>query len=385
MSPSGNAIKRSFYEGLLSHGILVSYIVIIMDYLRKIPAWFWGSTLIGIGLCLAFIHLYHFTREDETLAIVIGVIIPFIISLIVIWVGIQLIRNPQLQKIGPWLTGWMILGMGWMTVAGTGAVLYESAEGTSLSHAYFLIFIFATYGCLPGLFTGWYDGTRHQQHKTIATHEDQLAVLSRILRHNIRNAMNVILGHAKTIQRSGSNQIADHAQEILVNGQDLMHMTEKERVLVETLVNPSKPRALNLGQVLGDVVERLQREYPDADIQVDGDLKLRIRAIPEIEQALEELIENGIVHNDEDQPQVSISVDRSGSSVSIRIADYGDTIPSEEIALISDTKTETQLNHGSGIGLKLANTIISQSGGSLEFDSSKQVGTQVIVTLHQAG
>ncbi|MGM0371094.1 MAG: sensor histidine kinase [Halobacteriota archaeon] len=278
----------------------------------------------------------------------------------------------------------MILGMGWMAVAGTGAVLYESAEGTSLSHSYFLILIFATYGCLPGLFTGWHDGTRRKQHETIATREDQLVVLSRILRHNLRNAMNVILGRATTIKRNGSDQLAAHAQEILDTGQYLMAMTEKERILVETLVNPAQSRALNLDPVLKGVVERLRGEYPNAKISVPTSTDCRIRAVPEIEQAVGELIENGIVHTNADHPRVAISIDCSNSFVTIQITDNGETIPAEEIALLTDTQTETQLTHGSGIGLKLANRIIIQSDGKLEFDTSEQVGTQVFVTLPRA-
>ncbi|MFB6086059.1 MAG: hypothetical protein ABEJ84_04545, partial [Halodesulfurarchaeum sp.] len=129
-----------------------------MGNIHDVPRWVWGTTLVGVGFCLTLVHLYHYTQENPTLAMIIGVIIPIVLSLVVMWVGFQIIRNREFQEIAPWLTGWMLLGMGWMAIAGTGAVLYESAKGASLSHTSFLILIFATYGCLPGLFTGWYDG-----------------------------------------------------------------------------------------------------------------------------------------------------------------------------------------------------------------------------------
>ncbi|MGM0371093.1 MAG: hypothetical protein ACQEQJ_01140 [Halobacteriota archaeon] len=73
----------------------------IMGDLDDIPPWLWGSTLIALGISLTIIHLYHLTLEEETFAMVIGVFLPIVISLIVIWVGVQLFRDPQLQKIGP--------------------------------------------------------------------------------------------------------------------------------------------------------------------------------------------------------------------------------------------------------------------------------------------
>lgn len=189
------------------------------------------------------------------------------------------------------------------------------------------------------------------------------------------------MGRTKTIQRKGSTQIANHAQEILDTGHNLMEMTAKERDVVETLVNPSKPKPLDLATVVENVVERLRSTHPEAVITVSGTIAFRVRAVPELPKALEELIENGIVHTEADQPRVSVQIDQSGTNVIIRITDNGKGIPPEEIALISDNQTETQLRHGSGLGLKLADLVIRQSGGSLEFSNTRQGGTQVLVRL----
>lgn len=143
-------------------------------WLRQIPDWIWESIIVVVGLSLASIHLYHFTWEEPTIVVVVGVLVPLGLSLVVIGIGILTHRRTQLQEVTPWMTGWMLLAMVWMGIAGAGAMLYEHAEVVAVSHVSFILIIYATYGSLPGLVIGWYDGHRRQQLRTIETHEEQL-------------------------------------------------------------------------------------------------------------------------------------------------------------------------------------------------------------------
>lgn len=352
-----------------------------MEDLRRGPPWVWDGTLIVVGLGLSVIHLHHWTRETASLAIVIGVLIPLGISVGVIGVGLYNRRYGHLQPIIPLLVTWMLLSMVWMAIAGVGAILYQMSEDVLVSHSFFLVSIFATYGCIPGLLSGWYDAQRRQHRQTVSDREEQLAVLARILRHNLRNEMNVILGSAETIEENAPDEIAHHAAQIQDAGNTLIELTEKERVMVETLVDPLDKTAIDLDSLLSDTVERLQNTHPGAEIALAEDTLPEVRGVPDLDRAFEELIENGIIHNDSDPPTVSVTAEKTGDTVTIRITDNGPGISPDEVAVITGDTPVGPLQHGSGLGLRLADLIISQSNGDLEFTSSDSQGTEVRVTL----
>ena len=64
---------------------------------------------------------------------------------------------------------------------------------------------------------------------------------------------------------------------------------------------------------------------------------------------------------------------------SAEIRDGGSGITAEEVAVL-DQLTETDLNHGSGLGLWLARWIVEASGGSLSFESD-DAGTVVSIAV----
>ena len=102
-----------------------------------------------------------------------------------------------------------------------------------------------------------------------------------------------------------------------------------------------------------------------------------------LSRLLTELIENGIRHTEQPTPRIDVVVeraDRHDGPVRIKIFDNGPGIPThEQTAILGGT--ETPLEHGSGVGLWLANWIAESLGGELAFDQREPTGTTVTVTL----
>ena len=61
---------------------------------------------------------------------------------------------------------------------------------------------------------------------------------------------------------------------------------------------------------------------PDATVEVDVDDGLEVRAGPDLETAIGELVENAIVHGG-DRPQVGIGTDASATRVDLLVSDDG--------------------------------------------------------------
>lgn len=347
----------------------------IQRRLETIPESVWSGTLLCIGTGLLVLHVYHLTLAVSPIALLIGIVIPAVLSLVVVGVGIWLHRGAD-RIHGPVMTAWMVLAMAWMVVAGAGAVLYEATTIWGFTDKVYLIAIFGTYGSVPGLITGWYDASRQRQLEIVSDREEQLRILSRILRHNVRNEMNVILGRAEEINENTDGSVKDHSAEILRSGDQLLSLTEKEHRWVESLLDPSERTVVAVDRVLGSVANELREQYPNAEISIP-EIECRVRALPQIELVLRELIENGIIHNDADPPRVTVAVERREQTVSLTVTDNGPGLPTEEIAVVRERTPRTPLHHASSLGLQLATHVVDQSRGSITFERLEDRGTRV--------
>lgn len=199
----------------------------------------------------------------------------------------------------------------------------------------------------------------------------RLQVLNRILRHNLRNRLDVIRAHA---EETGNSHIIE-------NTDRLDELSTKARRL-ETLMQRADTgeTATDLESVATQVVDEATDSYHAAEMQVDvPDVPLKINH-ELCRYALEQLVENAVEHNDGASPRVDVTGSKTDIGVRLVIADDGPGIPKAEIDVIT-SGTERDLTHGSGLGLWGANWAIQAVGGSLSFESSRLGGAAVIVDL----
>lgn len=362
--------------------------------LPTVPNHIWGAIVTANGVGLTAVHIVHLTREELSIALLIGVLVPLIISVLVILplglvllansMGVETPRYRAIRDLGPWLAGWMVFGIVWMTVAGTGTILYETAENATLSHESYLLAIFATYGSLPGLITGYYYGRTVEEMKTAADREKQLAVFSRILRHNFRNSMNVLLGETEQVLEKGGPSVAPHAEQILDSGNRLMTTVENERFLVETVVDPSEPVEHRLHAVVDGAIQTVRADHPDAEIETHFESLGRVNAHPQIERALVELLDNAVEYDESEPMRVDVRAHEGEDETMLIITDSGPGIPMVETDTLRDDVAVESLHHGSGLGLRIADRLVDQSNGSLQFSSGSEEGTTVRITLPAA-
>lgn len=208
--------------------------------------------------------------------------------------------------------------------------------------------------------------------------ERQLRVLDRLLRHNLRNDMTVVTGLAQEIALKGSPELQTAAEGILDTVDGLMATTEKERIVVDIITRRAERERF-------DAVPRIRRGIAtgvgDRDATVITDLPetADIVALPEIERAVAELVENGIIHASEDPATVTVTGSVDAQRVTVRIEDEGPPIPSDETEVLTATEIDA-LSHGSGIGLWLVDWVVTQSEGQLFFERREE-GNVVTVQL----
>jgi PAS domain S-box-containing protein len=220
--------------------------------------------------------------------------------------------------------------------------------------------------------------------------ERQLKTLDRVLRHNLRNELTLIKGHAEMIRSADGPTAAESADAIVTTAERLLESAEKGREISELLASPSPPESTDIVAVLTRIVAELRGEYPHAEITAEFPASASVEAADRIEEALAELIENAIVHNDSPSPSVHVRVDAEreddADTVTVSVVDDGPGIPEMERAVLTDVQLEEDdLFHSSGLGLWFVYWTVQRSRGRLGVEENEPEGSRVVVELPSAG
>lgn len=219
-------------------------------------------------------------------------------------------------------------------------------------------------------------------------YEQRLRVLNRVLRHDLRNDMNVILGHADLLlEQRIPAESKDHARTIKRKATSLVELGEQTRHIDTTLNRGST--GLESIEVVGRIesqLDSIESDYPSAIVQRDLPDEMWVYADDLVESAIKNLIDNALEHNDRVIPEVSVTVEPTATSsdfVEIHIADNGPGVPDAEISVL-ESGIETPLQHISGLGLWLVHWIIDRSNGRLRFEENEPRGTIATIGLRRA-
>ncbi len=213
-------------------------------------------------------------------------------------------------------------------------------------------------------------------------YEQRLRVLNRVLRHDLRNDANVVLGYADLLLKSDLDPaVRERAEAVRRKANRLVELGEQAREVDRTLhAEGGEAHEIDLKQIVDSVAWRARETFPEA--QVDTDTPDEVSALGNdlVESALWHLVSNGIYHNDSEEPWVRVSVDRGEEWVRISVTDDGPGIPESERKVL-DHGTETALEHGSGLGLWLVKWITDSVGGDVSFAERDPRGSIVTVQL----
>jgi PAS domain S-box-containing protein len=207
-------------------------------------------------------------------------------------------------------------------------------------------------------------------------------VLNRVLRHNLRNDMGVIRGHGGILADSDNADSTELGETIKQYSDELIALSEKARKLEQTARSEGESTRIDPASLLTKVIESYREEYPEVTFNLSVQTNRDIFAGREIEDAVSELIENAVTHNEAPEPRVTVSVRDDGESLLLTFEDTGPGIDEMEANVVSKG-AETDLEHGSGLGLWLVNWIVTRYGGSfqIEGDGDGQGGTRAFMRL----
>ncbi|WP_436347305.1 PAS domain S-box protein [Natronorubrum sp. FCH18a] len=217
--------------------------------------------------------------------------------------------------------------------------------------------------------------------------QKRVEILNRVLRHDMRNGMNIIDGCAEMLAEAVDDDDAEYATTIQERAGELIGLAEKTRAVERVLERESTTVGpIDIADTVAEVTSRLESAYPDVEITSSIPDRTFARTNESLRTALYQILENAVEHNDTSSPTIDISVcDRTDDGMlSVSVADDGPGMPDEERELLQGDREITQLRHTSGLGLWLVNLVVTQSGGQLTFESNEPQGTVVTLEIPQA-
>ncbi|MFB6303738.1 MAG: PAS domain-containing protein [Haloferacaceae archaeon] len=199
--------------------------------------------------------------------------------------------------------------------------------------------------------------------------EERLTVLNRVLRHNLRNRLNVVLGYAEELadvaeddeERAAVEHIVDSVEELL----DIADQVRSFRKVIGSDRQTLEPH--DLVPLIERAAEGLRRERPDATVRLDLPDEATVPAHETLPLALVELFDlaagaPGTV------PDLAVSVTETDGHATVEVVDHGGTIPAAELTVLADD-VETAVGHPEGVGAWLLRWVVVYSRGEVAVDA----------------
>ncbi|UTF52093.1 histidine kinase N-terminal 7TM domain-containing protein [Natronosalvus rutilus] len=222
-------------------------------------------------------------------------------------------------------------------------------------------------------------------------YEQRLQVLNRVLRHDVKNNVNVITGYAGLLEDHVDADGESYLETIEEKATALAELSELARDVDMVLHGEADHRTVDMAAAVDAATERLQRRYDDAAVTVDVDIDVDVddneKALalvnPLYSSAIDNVLKNAVEHSDRSTPSIEVTVDQTETTVDVIIADDGPGIPAVEQEVLTAGR-ETSLEHASGLGLWLVNWVVARSGGDVEFAENEPRGSIVRLQFPRA-
>ncbi|MFC4988164.1 PAS domain-containing sensor histidine kinase [Saliphagus infecundisoli] len=217
--------------------------------------------------------------------------------------------------------------------------------------------------------------------------EQELELLNRVVRHDIRNDIAVVLGWAELLSDHVDEEGEEHLQRILDSGEHIVELTETARDLVETVTERGDlaVEPTPLSSVLDTELSLREESFPEAEFVLED-------PVPDVEVAVNgmasslfrNLLNNAVQHNDGETPVVKVSCEARREDVVVRIADDGPGIPDAQKEVVFAKGEKSLGSPGSGLGLHLVRTLVDQYGGDVRIEDNEPTGAVFVVSLPRA-
>lgn len=336
----------------------------------------------GFGVILFLIGVIHHSTEISTLDQLVGPLIAGLLdgalALGVVYTGYRLGETGLSPKNRWQVCKWCFLGATLFTAVMGLSILVRAIEGRFVGEAIFPLLIAAESGAIAGVIVGYYTVRSQVEARKVRSVNDALSFVNSLIRHDLRNDLNVIHGHADLLdaQMNSVDAETENLSVITEKTEEALTRIETTGAVAKTLTGEPELERVDLVTITTEMATQARNTY---DVTVTTSLPDQALVIANagLRSVVDNLFENAIEHNDADTPEVHATVEASGETVQLVISDNGPGIPEEHKESILHSE-----NGGTeGGGLSLVQTLVEGYGGKVQIEDNNPRGSKFIVEL----
>ncbi len=220
---------------------------------------------------------------------------------------------------------------------------------------------------------------------SLRSQREELEILNRVLRHDIRNDLNVILGWMGVLDEHVDSDGQDYIDRITHSAEHIVELTNVAADLVGDITADSDPELepVDISHVLGEEVEKRREAFGDATIELHDTVPpdTHVWANSMLASVFRNLINNAVQHNDSADPRVEIHSEMGEESVVIRVADNGPGIPDGKKEQMFAKSHKGLDSEGTGMGLYLVQALVETFDGEVWIEDNEPEGAVFTVEL----
>lgn len=272
---------------------------------------------------------------------------------------------------GDVLAAWFLAGSVLFAFAVVATLLVQAAEGAVVHSVGFAAVNWAAAGGTVGLLVGWYDLSQRAERRRVERtqaeverHMEQLSVLNRVLRHDIRTAMNLVIGYADALE-SGTDDAA--AQRIRQHANGVVDIADQARRMADTVQAGERER-VDIAPHLSACLTEVGAEHPDVSVDADVPTFAPVDAYPPVTGVFDIAFDAALTG---DVDSLAVTCEKATVDgrefVETVLVDDGTGAPDTDRLVLEEG--ESPLLHATGMGLWTAKWTVEECHGDFTFDS----------------
>lgn len=220
-----------------------------------------------------------------------------------------------------------------------------------------------------------------QREKTLEEQRNSLRIVNKIVRHDIRNELQLISAYAD--QLANRTDEFEEPQKISKCVTNAVEVAETAGDVTDMILQAGQPdEFVNLNNILSQQIKNIDNSYPRSQIETRGQIpNIDVVGSDMLESVFRNLLSNAIQHNDKQVPEVTVSVSQTKSDAIIEIADNGPGIPDRHKESMFEEGNSGLESDGTGLGLYLVKKVVGQNNGRVEVVDNEPEGSVFVVKL----
>lgn len=224
----------------------------------------------------------------------------------------------------------------------------------------------------------------HQKLEEVRRLSD-IGTLAATVAHELRNPLSVIQTAAYNIRKKAGNpDVEKHIESIKKKVEESNQIINN--LLFYSRIREAHAEELNVCAILNEVLEGAGNRFPRSRVAVEKgyvDCKgLGVHADPtQVKEVFNNIVNNAYqsIEDEEGRIRVWVAKNRMGY-IDVGVEDSGSGIDEADLERIFDPFFTTK-TRGTGLGLTITQEIVRLNNGEIRIESTKGVGTKVLVSL----